>query len=350
MGQVRRDDRAGRPRGLQAPVGDELPRRSRDRDPGLRLLQRRRRQDHHLRHGGAAADQDRGLRGPEEGRPVEDRREAEREEHHDPARFVHRSRAHPPRHRRRPRALRGRGLPVRRDQAGDEASRRRPEARARDLPRDGGAEGQDRRDRLCREQGADRREAQQEDEGEQAKGLLRLHHRWRHLQGRQVRRGRAADHRLLSRRRVHHGPGRPAADEDPRRLEGRQDALDPAAGADHRRQEVRGRRLRVRRQQGRQLRGAAPALQDRDGRNLQPEEGEEGSGEGAGGLRLGRLFRVHRLSRPAAARCAQGRRGRRRRRGAAVARSAVAHAGRRVGRAANGEGRYAARRRDDARG
>ena len=80
-----------------------------------------------------------------------------------------------------------------------------------------------------------------QDEGEQREGVLRLHHRRRHVQGRQVRRGRAAHHRLLPRRGVHHGPGGPAADEDPRRLGGRQDALDPAAGADHRRQEVRGR-------------------------------------------------------------------------------------------------------------
>ena len=95
-------------RGLQAAVGDELPRRPRDQDRGLHLLQRRHRQDGRLRHGGAAAGQDRRLRRPEEGRPVEDRREAEREEHHDPARLVHRSGAHPPRHRRRARALRRR--------------------------------------------------------------------------------------------------------------------------------------------------------------------------------------------------------------------------------------------------
>ena len=86
------------------------------------------------------------LRRPEEGRPVEDRREAEGEEHHDPPRLVHRSGAHPPCHRRRPRALRRRGLSVRRDPAGDQGRRGRDQARARDLPCDGRAEGQDRRD------------------------------------------------------------------------------------------------------------------------------------------------------------------------------------------------------------
>ena len=125
VGAVRRRDRADHPRRLQAAVGDELPRRPRDRGPGLPLRQRRHRQDHRLQHGGAAAGQDRRLRRPEEGRPVEDRRKAEREEHHDPARLVHRSRAHPPGHRRRPRALRGEGLSVRRGQARDQGRRGR---------------------------------------------------------------------------------------------------------------------------------------------------------------------------------------------------------------------------------
>ena len=150
-------------------MGDELPRRPRDPRRGLQLLERRHRQAGRLRHGGAAAGQDRRLRGPEEGRPVEDRREAEREEHHHPPRLVHRSRAHPPRDRRRPRALRGRGLSVRRDQAGDQGRRGRDQARARHLPRHGRPEGQDRRDRLRREQGDRRRQAEPEDEGEQSK-------------------------------------------------------------------------------------------------------------------------------------------------------------------------------------
>ena len=44
---------------------------------GLHLLERRHRQAHHLQHGGAAARQDRRLRRLEEGRDVEDRRDAE---------------------------------------------------------------------------------------------------------------------------------------------------------------------------------------------------------------------------------------------------------------------------------
>ncbi len=257
----------------------------------------------------------------------EDRRSAQREEHQHPPRLVHRSGPHPARDRRRPRALCGRGLSVRRGQAGDQGSRGRHEARARDLPRDGGAEGQDQRRRLCRESGDYRRQAEQEDEGEQRKRLLWLHHRRRHLQGRQVRRGRAAHHRLLPRRGVHPGPGGPAADEDPRRLGRRQDPVDSADGADHRGQEVRGRRLQVRGQQGRQLGGAPPAVQDPGGGDLQSEEGQEGPREGAGGLRFGRVLRVHRLSGPAAARPAEERRRGRRGR-PAVARSALAGRGR----------------------
>ncbi len=73
---------------------------------------------------------------------------------------------------------------------------------------------------------------------------------------------------------------------------------------------VLGRRVHVRRQHRRQLGSAAAAVQDREGRDLQPEEDQEGAREGARGLRLRRLFRVHRLPRPQAARPA----GRRRRR------------------------------------
>ena len=207
-----------------------------------------------------------------------------------------------------------------------------------------------RRDRLCREPGAHRWEARSQDEGEQGKGFLWLHHRRRHIQGRQVRRGRAAHHRLLPRRGVHHGPGGPAADEDPRGLEGRKDPLDSVAGADHRREEVRGRRLQVRGKQGRQLRSAASALQDRGGRDLQSEEGQEGFGEGAGDLRLRRLLRVHRLSRPSASRPASCRRARCRR--CRAARAGATLAGSRA-RSADRDGRKrrpAARRRDDACG
>ena len=124
------------------------------------LRERRHRQGRRLQHGRAAAGQDRRLRRHQEGRPVEDRREAERE-----AAFTIRLDSfidpglHPPRQRRRPRGLRREGLPVRRGQAGDQGGRRRAEARERHLPHHRRAEGQDPRGRLRRQQGDQRRQA-----------------------------------------------------------------------------------------------------------------------------------------------------------------------------------------------
>ena len=62
VGAVHRGDRAGHPRRLQAPLGDQLPRRPVDRRPRRGARQRRHRQAGHLQHGGAPADQDRRLR------------------------------------------------------------------------------------------------------------------------------------------------------------------------------------------------------------------------------------------------------------------------------------------------
>ena len=138
LGQVdslRRSGRADDSRGLQAAVGDDLPRRPGDPGRGLPLPERRHRQDGRLRHGRARAGQDRRLRGPGQGRPVEDRRGAQGEEHHHPPRLLHRSRQDPQRRRRRPRALCRRGLSVRRDPAGDQAGGGRAEAGARDVSR-----------------------------------------------------------------------------------------------------------------------------------------------------------------------------------------------------------------------
>ena len=70
---------AGRARRLQAAVGDELPRRSRDRGPRRPLRERRPRQGARLQHGGAPARQDRRLRRDEEGRHLQDRRSAQGE-------------------------------------------------------------------------------------------------------------------------------------------------------------------------------------------------------------------------------------------------------------------------------
>ena len=103
LGAVRREDREDPARGLPAAVGDQLPRGPVDRGRRRSLSQRRDGQAHHLQDGGAPARQDRRLRGQQEGRAVEDRRQAEGREHPDPPRHVHRSRADPARRRRRPR-------------------------------------------------------------------------------------------------------------------------------------------------------------------------------------------------------------------------------------------------------
>ena len=90
---VGRSGRESRPRRLPPALGHELPRQPLDRGAGLQVLQRRRRQAHHVPHGRAAARQDRRLRRLEANRDVEDRRAAEGSDGGDPPRHVHRSRA-----------------------------------------------------------------------------------------------------------------------------------------------------------------------------------------------------------------------------------------------------------------
>ena len=142
------------------------------------------------------------------------------------------------------------------------------------------------------------------------RGFFSFITRRRHLQGRQVRRGRREHHRLLPRPRLHRGAGRPAGSEDPRGLEGRQDALGPAAGADHRRRSLQGRRVQLRGQHGRQGRGAAAAVQVRARASTYSEKKiKKGLEKAQRGLRRRRLLRVRRLSRSEAA---QHRRRRRR--------------------------------------
>ena len=166
---VRRRDRTDDRRRLQAAVGHELPRRPGRGGPRRPLLERRDRQGRGLQHGGAPAGQDRRLRRHPQGRPVEDRREAEREAAPDPARLVHRSRPAAARRRRRARSLRSEGLPVRRGQAGGQGGRGRSEAGERHLPHQRGPEGPHPRDRVRREQGGQRRLAAAADEGEQGR-------------------------------------------------------------------------------------------------------------------------------------------------------------------------------------
>ena len=116
----------------------------------------------------------------------------------------------------------------------------------RHLPHHRRPEGEDPRGRLPGQQGDRRRQAERkmkENKGPQP--LVRLHHRRRHLQGRQVRRRRRHGPGVLPRARLRQGADRPAGAEDPRRLRGRQDALRAAADPGHRRAALQDRRGRA---------------------------------------------------------------------------------------------------------
>ena len=131
VGAVRRADRADHPRGLQAPVGaptSSTTCRSRStttRSPTASIgkiviynMEERQRVK--------IVD----YIGIEEDRAVEDRREAEGRERHDPPRLVHRSGAHPQGRGHRPRHDGGEGLPVAEVTPRDQADAGRAEAGA----------------------------------------------------------------------------------------------------------------------------------------------------------------------------------------------------------------------------
>ena len=102
---------------------------------------------------------------------------------------------------------------------------------------------------------------------------------------------------LLPRAGLRPGARRHAGDQDARRLAGQGNALGAAAHSGHRRPALPRRRGQVRRQQGRQDRVPAAALQAEAGRVLLGEERPQGLREGARDLRRRRLLRVHRVSR-----------------------------------------------------
>ena len=270
------------------------------------LRERRHRQGRRLQHGGAAAGQDRRLRRLREGRPVEDRRGAAREAASTiRLDYVHRSRPHPP---RRPAssasvyAEKGYQFaevkPTIKEVAGGPKMvhltfhiTEGPKVKIREVEFVGNkAIGDGKLRGKMKENKAQR--------------LLRVHHRRRHLQGREVRRRRRERRRATTATRA--TSRRRSASPDLKILEddeGRQDALGAAAGAGHR---------------GRPLPGSAsstfdgntvvkaealrPLFKIEAGRVLQREEDPEGPREGARGLRRRRLLRVHRLSRSEAAR------------------------------------------------
>ena len=85
---------------------------------------------------------------------------------------------------------------------------------------------------------------QAEDEGDEGAVVPLLHHRPRHLQGRQVRRGRREGRRPLPRRGLPARAGRQPRGPDARGLEGQEDALRRAAHPGHRGAALQGRRGR----------------------------------------------------------------------------------------------------------
>ena len=221
--------------------------------------------------------------------------ELKKKQHPDPARLVHRSRACCAASPASSASSTPEGLPVRRGQAGDQGSRGRTEAGNVTFNITEGPKVRIRGDRLRRQQGDQRRRAATKMKENKGGGFFSFIIKRRHLQGREVRRGRREGHRLLPRPRLRRGAGRPAGAED---LEDSKDG------------KTRWVQLQIPSPKGTQYKvgdfkfegntvveggGTAAALQDRTGRDLQPEEDQEGDREGPGGLRHRRLLRVHRL-------------------------------------------------------
>ena len=140
--------------------------------------------------------------GQQEGRAVEDRREAEGREHPGPPRYVHRSRNDPARRGCGSRPDVREGLPVRRGHA--RPSRRCRAVQSSCTSRSTSSEGPKvkiKQHRLRWQQGAQRRGAPEADEGEPARALVVVHHRARHLPGIEVRgRRRARSPRITATR------------------------------------------------------------------------------------------------------------------------------------------------------
>ncbi len=300
VGAVRREDRGQPARGLQAAVGDQLPRRPLHRSHRCPLRQRRHGQAHHLQDGRAPAGEDRRLHRQQEAGSDQDRGEAQGREHPHPARLVHRSGPDPEGRKRRPQLHGVQGLPVRRGDPRAQADAERTQAGQPDVQRRGRPEGQDQEDRVRGQQGHVRRRPGGRDEAQQGRALAVVHHQPGRLPGSDVRGGRRPHPGVLPRQGLHQRACRPARDQDPAGREGRQDAQRRAEGARHRRRSVSRRQPRFRGQQGREDRRPAPAVQAEGGRLLQREADPQGHGSVARAVRQRRVLGVHRLSGPQA--------------------------------------------------
>ncbi len=131
---------------------------------------------------------------------------------------------------------------------------------------------------------------------------LLLRHQPRHLQGLEIRRGRRKGAGLLPRQGLPHHHRRQSRDPHAEDVGRRQDARHPTGDSGQRRLALQGRHVRVRRQQGGQVRGAEAYLQGEGRRVLQREDHPQRPGKGPRGVRLRRLLGDDRLSRCSSAR------------------------------------------------
>ena len=281
LGALHARRREGSRRGLQAPLGHQLPRRPRGRGARHAVPERRRRQVRPVPARGAAARQDRRVRRQREDRGDQGRREAARDQQRDPPRLVHRPGPDPPRRERRPRDAVREGLPGRRGLAHRHADCRRPQAREPHVHDQGRPPRPHQGHRLHRQRGDGRWGAEAPDEGEQGADAHQPLPQQGRLPAGQVRGGRRERPRALSRRGLHRRSRRAARDQDARGLRRRQEPVGAAAHSRHRRPPLQGRQVRLRGQHGRQGRGPAADLQARDRRLLLREEDPQGPREGA---------------------------------------------------------------------
>ena len=224
----------------------------------------------------------------------------------DPPRHLHRSRPGPEGRRHRPRHAAGEGLPVRRRHARDQGDAGRPEAGAPHASRwTKGPKVKIRKIEFVGNKAISDGTLKRQHEGQQGarrfQDFIHFPTWFLTLIGDGTYQETKFDedaekvveyYRDQGYLRAHVGEPELKVIE---RLGRQEDPLDRAAHPDHRRAALPGRRLRRRRQHGRQDRGPEAALQADAGRVLQREADPQGAREGAGGVRRRRLLRVHRL-------------------------------------------------------
>ncbi len=200
--------------------------------------------------------------GLEQNRAHESRREDERGERLAAPRLVPRSGRDPARRRHPAQLDGGEGLSVRRNQVERRGVAWRPEAGEGRLRRQRGPQGQGPLDRLHRQSGVQRRQAQKQDERHEDAVDVFVDHRTRHLPGSQIRGRRRKGRRPTTASRA---ISRRASD-SPKSRRSRIRRTRKRAGSSCASRSPRGalspRRSGVRRQQGRQERVPAAAAED----------------------------------------------------------------------------------------